>query len=67
MLAAMHESAIGTKRTSRVALHMSAFGGEADIIQGKVDIKKCPLMTQSGHRQTKFAAPISRLPLVAKC
>ena len=24
-------SAIGTKRTSRVALHMSAFGGKADI------------------------------------
>jgi hypothetical protein len=29
---------------------MSAFGGKADIIQGKADIKKCPLMTQSGHR-----------------
>jgi hypothetical protein len=28
---------------------MSAFAGEADIIQGKPDIKKCPLMTQSGH------------------
>ena len=25
-------SAIGTKRTSLVALHMSAFGGEADIV-----------------------------------
>ena len=24
-------SAIGTKRTYRVALHMSAFGGKADI------------------------------------
>ena len=24
-------SAIGTKRTCRVALHMSAFGGKADI------------------------------------
>ncbi|MFY9757870.1 MAG: hypothetical protein WAK37_18170, partial [Pseudolabrys sp.] len=42
-------SAIGTKRTSACALHMSAFGGKADIIQGKADIKKCPLMTQSGH------------------
>ena len=42
-------SAIGTKRTSLVALHMSAFGGKADIIQEKADIKKCPLMTQSGH------------------
>ena len=28
---------------------MSAFGGKADIIQEKADIKKCPLMTQSGH------------------
>ena len=28
---------------------MSAFGGKADIIQGKADIKKCPLMTQSEH------------------
>jgi hypothetical protein len=42
-------SAIGTWRTCRVALHMSAFGGKADIIQGKADIKECPLMTQSGH------------------
>ena len=25
------------------------FWGKADIIQGKADIKKCPLMTQSGH------------------
>jgi hypothetical protein len=28
---------------------MSAFGGKADIIRGKADIKKCPLKTQSGH------------------
>ena len=28
---------------------MSAIGSKADIIQGKADIKKCPLMTQSGH------------------
>ena len=28
---------------------MSAFGGKADIIQGKADIKTCPLMTQSGR------------------
>jgi hypothetical protein len=27
-------SAIGTKRTYRVALHMSAFGGKADIGPG---------------------------------
>jgi hypothetical protein len=24
-------------------------GGKADIILGKADIKKCPLMTQTGH------------------
>jgi len=29
---------------------VSAFEGKADNIQGKADIKKCPLMTQSGHR-----------------
>ena len=28
--AAVHESAIGTKRTFARALHMSAFGGKAD-------------------------------------
>jgi hypothetical protein len=33
---------------------MSAFGGKADIIQGKADIKKCPLMTQSGHARASF-------------
>ena len=43
-------SAIGTKQTCRVALHMSAFGGKADIVRRKADIKKCPLMTQSGHQ-----------------
>jgi hypothetical protein len=30
LFAAVHESAIGTKRTSAYALHMSAFGGKAD-------------------------------------
>jgi hypothetical protein len=39
-------SAIGTKRTYRVALHMSAFGGKADMAP---DLLRCPLMTQSGH------------------
>jgi hypothetical protein len=43
-------SAFGPKRTCASALQMSAFGGKADIIQGKTDIKKCLLMTQSGHR-----------------
>jgi len=28
---------------------MSAFGGKADIILGKADIKECLLMTQSGQ------------------
>jgi hypothetical protein len=28
---------------------MSAIGGKADIILGKADIKKCPLVTQSRH------------------
>ena len=31
LFGAVHESAIGTKRTYRVALHMSAFGGKADV------------------------------------
>jgi len=49
VLAALHESALGTKRISLAAPHMSAFPGKADIVQEKTDIKKCPLMTQSGH------------------
>ena len=28
---ALHESAIGPEQTSLVALHMSAFGGKADM------------------------------------
>ena len=39
-------SAIGTKRTSACALHMSAFGGKADMT---FCTAKCLLMTQSGH------------------
>jgi len=31
LFAALHESAIGPKRTSLVAPHMSAFGGKADM------------------------------------
>ena len=38
-------SAIGTKRTSLVAPHMSAFGGKADIAVAP----QCLLLTQSGH------------------
>ena len=36
-------SAIGTKRTSLVALHMSAFGGKADIFVRKADIELAPI------------------------
>ena len=36
LFAAAHESAIGTKRTCVGALHMSAFGGKADIAVGGV-------------------------------
>ena len=43
-------SAIGTKRTYRVALHMSAFGGKADMPFCTAYV---PLMTQSGHLQLK--------------
>ena len=39
-------SAFGTKRTSLVAPHMSAFGGKADM---RFLHCKCLLMTQSGH------------------
>ena len=38
-------SAIGTKRTYRVALHMSAFGGKVDIIRGKADIDQRTFVT----------------------
>ena len=31
LFVAVHESAIGTKRTWAGALHMSAFGGKADM------------------------------------
>ena len=40
----MHESAIGTKRTYRVELHMSAIGGKADMTFCAFDPKRtCPL------------------------
>ena len=34
LFAALHESAIGPKRTSLAAAHMSAFGGRADMAVG---------------------------------
>ena len=39
-------SAIGTKQTCRVALHMSAFGGKADMPSCTAHV--C-FLTQSGH------------------
>ena len=48
-------SAIGTKRTWASALHMSAFGGKADIALLHC---KCPLMTQSGHRLSRVSRPL---------
>jgi hypothetical protein len=51
-------SAIGPKQTSASALHMSAFGGKADMtVCGKslsrslLGVKRtiCLLLTQSGH------------------
>ena len=46
LFAAVLESAIGPKRTFLFAPQMSAFGGKADI-------KKCPLITQSGSFQLR--------------
>jgi hypothetical protein len=51
-------SAFGTKRTSRSDRSVSAFRGKADIIQEKADIKKCPLMTQSGHRSVSMETEV---------
>ena len=51
-IAAVHESAFGTKRTSLFAPHMSAFGGKAD----QSDFAQCPLVTQSGHEPAQLPA-----------
>ncbi|MFZ0067439.1 MAG: hypothetical protein WAK90_14845, partial [Pseudolabrys sp.] len=40
-------SAIGTKRTFQPRPQMSAFGGKADIIQRKADIKNDPKRTSA--------------------
>ena len=42
-------SAIGTKRTCRIALHRSAFGGKADMA-----IASRLLVTQGGHQFEPF-------------
>ena len=54
-------SAIGTKRTYQVALHMSAFGGKADITIKRL---KCLLLTQSGHR---YELCLSKRPQSERC
>ena len=51
-------SAIGTKRTCRVALHMSAFGGKADMT---VLHCTCLLLTQSGHWAPTFRLPAAQI------
>ena len=45
VLANSEPSTHGTKRTCRVALHMSAIGGKADMRR----TARCPLLTQSGY------------------
>ena len=43
LFAAVHESAIGTKRTWTCALHMSAIGGKADPHRKMSANEKCML------------------------
>jgi len=44
-------SAIGTKQTSNSTLNMSAFGGEADILEWRA---KCPLMSRKRTSQQQL-------------
>ena len=46
-------SAFGTKRTSLVALHMSAFGGKAEILDRKVDIGLAPITVFIGCNRSR--------------
>jgi FixJ family two-component response regulator len=39
LIAAVHESAFGTKRTFRERVSMSAFGGKADIAQTRLNVR----------------------------
>ncbi len=48
IVAALHESALSPKRTSRIGPQMSV-GGKADIVDCSA---KCQLLTQSGHSVT---------------
>ena len=49
-------SAIGTKRTCRVALHMSAIGGKADMgaVPYRTSFKqlRCPVLSLGGGNET---------------
>jgi len=45
-IAAVHESAFGTKRTFRRSVPMSAFGGEADMAR----TSRMSALTRSGHQ-----------------
>jgi hypothetical protein len=40
LFAAVHELAIGPKRTSLAAPHMSAFGGKADIVRQRGESRR---------------------------
>ena len=53
-------SAIGTKRTSPCAPHMSAFGGNADMVRASQNVRLSPIATLIGsppteRPQNKFA------------
>jgi hypothetical protein len=39
LIAALHESAFGTKQTSVLTQPMSAFGGKADINERQADVR----------------------------
>jgi hypothetical protein len=57
-------SAIGTKRTSASALHMSAFGGKADITQGSFLLKSHPVIIPIPT--DKIACSHGKIPCCAK-
>jgi hypothetical protein len=54
-------SSLGQLINVRCCAQCPLLGGKADIIQGKADIKKCPLMTQSGHEIPAGGSPDIRL------
>jgi hypothetical protein len=54
--AAMREYAFGPKQTSASALHMSAFGGKADMTK-----RKCPLLQTPNHARSTMPKTLRRL------